>query len=229
MHKLALINKWPDAWELIDKEFNLKLSLDEQNKIQLFYKILFETNQFMNLTRLSSEEDFLTYHLLDTIMLVKAAAKLNLTENIKYLDLGSGGGIPGILLHILFNTIDLKPQSFLCDSRQKKANYLRKVVQELDLTSITISHERAEIINSKQNYKKQFDLITARAFAKPIECLSLVKPFLKKDSYFLAQTTLNLNEDLTYKQALEALKLNIEDIIEFELATKKRFIIIIKN
>jgi 16S rRNA (guanine527-N7)-methyltransferase len=229
MQKLPLITNWLMAWELIEKEFDLKLSLDQQNKTQLFYKILFETNQFMNLTRLSSEEDFLTFHLLDTIMLLSAISKLKLPENIKYLDLGSGGGIPGIILHILSQSINLKSETYLCDSRQKKANYLRKVAEELTLNSINISHERAEILKTKQNYKRQFDLITARAFAKPLECLNAVKPFLKPNGYFLAQSTTNLNEDSAYEEALSNFKLNLEEIIEFDLADKKRFILIIKK
>jgi len=161
LKKINLIKTWSDAWFIFQKEFNFNISEEKQEKIKQFYKILYETNLTMNLTRLSSEEDFLTFHLLDTVLILNILQDINLNNTINYLDLGSGNGVPSIFLHILLPEIyNINLNSLLCDTKLKKINYLNKVIQELNLNfnsnTIQAIHQRAEILATEKNTNKNF-------------------------------------------------------------------------
>jgi len=101
----------------------LALSERDQKDILSFYEIMLKENQIQNLTRLASPEEFYDYHLVDTLKVLE-------TGWILYpaMDLGSGGGIPGVLAAL----IDKKAW-ILAESEKRKAEYLQRAVASLGI------------------------------------------------------------------------------------------------
>ena len=97
--------------------------------------------------------DFLERHVLHSLGIAKI---MNFEEGTKVLDVGTGGGFPGIPLAILFPMVDF----FLVDSIGKKIKVVRAVAEELGLKNVRTAHERAENINEK------FDFVVSRAVTR---------------------------------------------------------------
>jgi len=214
IEEIPAISDWEGAWSELEK-LNISLNGDQQNKLQLFYELLKECNQNINLTRLISLEDFLTFHLIDTAMIYRLRQQAK-----SYLDIGSGGGIPGIILCILWNY----PETVLSESVKKKADFLKKAAMKLNLKDkLTIQNHRAESL------KGTFSEVTARAVAKPLKALEIASPLVcKKQGHFMAQTTHSLSHDQIYQEKLSTLKGKIEAEINFMLAGKARCITMIR-
>ncbi len=216
---IPALESWEQAVEEIEKQVQLKLNQKQKSSLLAFYEFLAETNKTMNLTKHSSLSDFLTFHLFDTACILGC---LNLQKPFKhYLDLGSGCGVPGIILHILLSGFNSKLKTVLCDSRQKRVQYLFEAVCILNLEkNIYIVNQKAEQMAQKRIYQKDFCLVTARAFAKPLQTLNVVRPFLAPHGQFVYQTSVSLQNDPEY---LENLKRKIKTENYFLISDKHRY------
>ena len=149
------------------------LSKDQQKKIKEFVVAALEYNKTHNIFSRETEEEVYKKDVLDCIPLVEKIKNQNTV-----LDLGSGGGFPGIILSIT------KPQNpiSLLEGSEKKCYFLKKIKHKLSL-------ENANIINqtiNQNNTLGTFDVITARAFASTQKILKLTqKNTHKKTKYLL--------------------------------------------
>ena len=110
-------------------------------------------NAQINVVSRKDMNDFLERHVLHSLGIAKI---MNFEEGTKVLDVGTGGGFPGIPLAILFPKVDF----FLVDSIGKKIKVVRAVAEELGLKNVRTAHERAENINEK------FDFVVSRAVTR---------------------------------------------------------------
>jgi 16S rRNA (guanine527-N7)-methyltransferase len=99
----------------------------------------------------------------------------------RLLDVGSGGGFPGIVIAIVRPDLDVH----LLESTRKKVSFLEGVAASLEL-DITVHHGRAEELARRDDLAEQFDLVTARAVAALEDLLELTLPFLAKDGVLYA-------------------------------------------
>ncbi|MBH83472.1 MAG: 16S rRNA (guanine(527)-N(7))-methyltransferase RsmG [Flavobacteriales bacterium] len=106
--------------------------------------------------------DFNERHVLHSLGIAKI---MNFEDGTKVLDVGTGGGFPGVPLAILFPKVEF----FLVDSIGKKIKVVRAVAQELGLKNVKTAHERAENINDK------FDFVVSRAVTQMPAFLKLIK------------------------------------------------------
>ncbi len=161
--------------QVIDNNI-FKLSESQNNQFIKFYNLILEWNSKINLIS-RKETDVCNRHFLNSALL---ACLVEFRRSEKILDIGSGGGFPGIILKILF------PESYflLSDSILKKCTFLNSVICELDLKGIDVINSRVE--NLKPSFFKNFDKITSRAVAPLNDLLSWSENFLKKDGTFLA-------------------------------------------
>lgn len=127
----------------------LKLS-----KLEMFYNLLIEWNNKINLTTIVEKESVYLKHFYDSLTLFK---EVELNSNIKLCDVGSGAGFPGIVLKIFFPNLDI----VLVDSLNKRVNYLNEIIKELKLSNIIAVHSRME--DFSKLHEEEFDVITARA------------------------------------------------------------------
>ena len=121
-------------------------------------QLLRRWNRVHNLTAIASDQEYLTHHLLDCLAIIHPldAALRAQGPRVNFLDAGSGGGLPGIVLAIA------RPQwqATLVDAVQKKCAFLQQAAVELGLRNTRVLHARLETLAEPHQ-----DLIVSRAFA----------------------------------------------------------------
>jgi 16S rRNA (guanine527-N7)-methyltransferase len=149
-----------------------QLQLDESysEKLLQFTYFLEKWNKTYNLTAIRSVEKMVILHILDS-----ASVYRYLTGN-SIIDIGTGGGIPGII----FAVLNPKLKVTLLDTSQKKTRFLRFAVRELNLENVTVVCERVE----KFQAKTPFDVVISRAFSEVSDFIQL-SGHLCSDSGFI--------------------------------------------
>ena len=204
------------------KKLGIDVTKDKLEKLERYYELLIEWNEKINLTAITEKEEVYLKHFYDSLTLIKA---YDLTKNIKVCDVGSGAGLPGIVVKIFFDNIDIT----LVDALNKRINFLNIVIDELNLKNIRAIHQRAEDF-SRENIEK-FDLVTARAVAKLNILNELCIPMIKIEGYFIPMKAKIDDELSESKKIFNVLNSNLENIISFKLPIENstRNLIIIKK
>ncbi|MBE5925519.1 MAG: 16S rRNA (guanine(527)-N(7))-methyltransferase RsmG [Lachnospiraceae bacterium] len=193
------------------KNIGINLSENQLNMFQKYYEMLVEKNKVMNLTAITDYQEVLTKHFLDSLTLVKV---ININKVEKVIDVGTGGGFPGIPLKIAFPHLKIT----LLDSLNKRVNWLNEVIAILDLDDIKAVHGRAEEFGQNFEYREQYDLCVSRAVANLSTLSEYCMPFVKKDGYFVSYKAATANEEL--KEAIKAIEIlggKVEDVCSFNL------------
>ena len=160
------------------EKLNISLSQDQEDKIFKFYNMLIEKNKVMNLTRITDRQDFITKHVLDSLLI----AKVKDVTGSKILDIGTGAGFPGIPVKIFFPDTEI----LLLDSLKKRLVFIDEVIKELGLENISTIHGRAEDLGHQENMREKYDLVVSRAVAEMSILSELSIPFVKKNGSFVA-------------------------------------------
>lgn len=150
----------------------LELTLSEQQIRQLhdYVLLLAKWNKVYNLTSVRDVDEMVERHVLDSLTI------LPYLSGQRLLDVGSGGGLPGIPVAIARPDLAVT----LLDSNSKKTRFLQQVKAELGLDNVTVVHARVE-----QADLPQFDLITARAFATIADIMTLTKAHCEQGGQWL--------------------------------------------
>ena len=153
-------------------EMGLDVTLEAQTKLLQYLSLLNKWNKVYNLTAVRDPLEMVTLHLLDSLSVLPHVNSKNL------LDVGSGGGLPGIVLAIC------KPelQVTTIDTVQKKAIFMRQVKGELGLTNLTVVHARVESYLPAE----KFEAIISRAFSDLALFVDLTKHLLAPTGKWLA-------------------------------------------
>src|SRR6056297_380927 len=213
--------------EFIDKANKIDLSLDE-NQLEAFAKFMdfmIQWNDRVRLTSITEETEVIDKHFVDSLTALKAKVIKN---HDKILDLGTGGGFPGIPLKIMNPTINL----VMLDSRLKKIEYLKEVIKVFNLKDTTAIHGRAEDYGQLAEFRETFDVVVSRAVANLTVLSEYCLPFVKKGGYFIAMKGTKSDEEINEaKKAIKLLGGAIEDVMEFNLPETDydRSIVLIKK
>ena len=200
------------------KKLGINITNEQLEKLELFYKLLIEWNEKINLTRIVEKEDVYLKHFYDSLTLYK---EVDLNKINTLCDVGTGAGFPGIVLKIVFPNLKIT----LIDSLQKRVNYLNTIIKDLNLNNIEAIHSRGE------EYKGKFDVVTSRAVANIEKLVGYTMHLVDKDGVFVAMKG-NIDEELTNDVKIKlGKKYNIIKIEKFELPIEKssRSLVIIKN
>ena len=127
-----------------------------------------EWNQKINVISRKDMDDFYEHHVLHSLAI---ATQFNFPDGYQVMDLGAGGGFPGIPLAIFFQEVHFH----LVDSINKKLKVVQAVAEALELKNITVQHSRAEDIKDKK-----FDVVVSRAVAPLKDLWYWSRPLLKK-------------------------------------------------
>ena len=173
-----------------------------------FGDLLLDWNQRLNLTRITDPQEVILKHFIDSMMLA------NYISGVKFADLGTGAGFPGIPLKILRPDLNI----VLVDSLKKKLNFLEVVIDSLNLKGITTVHARLEDFGKNIQYRGHFDTVSSRAVARLPVLLEYSLPVLKVNGLLLAPKGLQFEAELEEsKNALRLLGGNVEGIERFSL------------
>jgi|SRR6056297_3144620 len=173
--------------------------------------LIIEWNKKINITSIDSEEEIYLKHFIDSIIIKKYVI---IKKGSKTIDVGTGGGFPGIPLKLIDNDMDIT----LVDSLNKRIKFLDEVVKELDLEDVECIHARAEELGKNKKYREKYDYGFSRAVASLNVLLEYVLPFVKKGGLFIAFKGSNFKDEIQEsKKALNLLGGEIIDIREYKL------------
>ncbi len=158
---------------------DLSLSLSEAQIARLidYLALMAKWNSVYNLTAVRDPLQMVTQHLLDSLAAVSAFAG---ARNV--LDVGAGGGLPGIVLAIWAAEAEPEMRVSLIDTVHKKTAFLTQVKAELGLTNVSVHTARVEQWNAPQ----KFDVITSRAFAELSDFVDWSGHLLEEGGEFIA-------------------------------------------
>jgi 16S rRNA (guanine527-N7)-methyltransferase len=144
-------------------QLGLELSAEQIDRLNQYLALLNKWNKTYNLTAVRETERMVAYHVLDSL------SALPHIQGVRVLDVGSGGGMPGMLFAIA------RPdwQLTLIDANHKKTTFLRQAAIELGLNNVEVHCERVEALAAPA-----FDVITSRAFADLAEFVRLTRHVL---------------------------------------------------
>lgn len=193
------------------KQLNVTLSDFQVEQFMVYYEMLAEWNQVMNLTAITEYNAVLKKHFIDSLSLCKA---YDTSKNISCIDVGTGAGFPGLALKIAYP----KMKVTLLDSLQKRIQFLDAVIQKLELTGIETIHGRAEDYAKPGMLREKFDLSVSRAVANLSTLSEYCLPFVKKGGYFISYKSEKIAEEMeAAENAISVLGGEVKDQIEFML------------
>jgi len=156
---------------------SLTLNPAQVDKLLDYLALLVKWNAVYNLTAVREPEQMVMQHLLDTLAAVPAFAGAG-----DVLDVGAGGGLPGIVLAIWAAEAQPAMRIVLIDTVHKKTAFLTQVKGELGLRNVEVHAGRVEQWKPAQ----QFDVITSRAFASLVDFVRLSAHLLAEGGRFIA-------------------------------------------
>jgi 16S rRNA (guanine527-N7)-methyltransferase len=160
-------------------ELGLELTSVQIEQFLVYYEMLAQWNQVMNLTAITEYHQVMKKHFVDSLTIVKACS---FPENVSVIDVGTGAGFPGLVLKIVFPYLKLT----LLDSLQKRISFLEAVIRKLDLRDIFTVHGRAEDVARFGKYRERYDLCVSRAVANLATLSEYCLPFVKLDGKFVS-------------------------------------------
>jgi 16S rRNA (guanine527-N7)-methyltransferase len=153
------------------------LSAVQTAKLLDYLALLVKWNGVYNLTAIRDPAQMVTHHLLDSLA---AAAEFSAAQNV--LDVGSGGGLPGMVLAIWAAEARPAMRIAMVDTVHKKTAFLTQAKAELGLPAVTVYTARVEQLP----HAGQFDVITSRAFSDLRDFINLSEHLLAPEGRFIA-------------------------------------------
>lgn len=207
------------------EDLNITLTSDEQDKFIKYKELLVEWNEKINITAITDEKEIDIKHFLDSITPIVT----NLFQGEKkVIDIGTGGGFPGLPLKILNSKLKVT----LLDSLNKRITFLNEVIKSLELNEIEAIHGRAEELARKAEYREKYDVCVSRAVASLNTLSEYCLPFVKKDGYFISMKGPEVEEELEdAKKAIDKLGGKIIKIEKIQIPKSEIYhsLIIIKK
>lgn len=167
-------------WEKVIRESVPRGTHIDDEMMGRFFEYTFELlrwNHTTNLTAITDPLDIAVKHLADSISPASDIGKRGVV-----LDIGSGGGFPGIPLKIANPGLTVT----LIDASRKKVSFMRHVIRHLNLTGITALHARAEELAKQDTYLKFFEVVISRALSDLTKYLALALPLVSKPGTIIA-------------------------------------------
>ncbi|MBE9158586.1 16S rRNA (guanine(527)-N(7))-methyltransferase RsmG [Nodosilinea sp. LEGE 06152] len=151
----------------------------QQQRFQQLYEAILAANQQVNLTRITTPEDFWEKHLWDSLQGVapwlsdpQASA-----TGLKVVDIGTGGGFPGLPVALVFPHWAIA----LMDATRKKLTALESVCESLGIANVSFLPQRAEQVAHQPTHREAYDLALLRAVGPVNTCAEYALPLLKPE------------------------------------------------
>ncbi len=159
------------------KQMGIPLTRDQKNQMACHAEQLEKWNKKINLTAITDPVAMAQKHFLDAI-----AIQPFVHQKKTVLDMGSGGGFPGLPLKLLNPDM----QMLLVDASRKKVHFLKHVIRTLGIGGIDVIHTRLENFHQNPDFCARFDAVMARGFAALDILAGLAGPLLQPDGTIYA-------------------------------------------
>jgi 16S rRNA (guanine527-N7)-methyltransferase len=180
------------------RQMGLVVSEQAQQQLLQYLALLQKWNKVYNLTAVRNPQEMVTLHLLDSLSV------LPYVKGPRLLDVGSGAGLPGIVIAICRPEV----QVTTIDTVQKKTIFMRQVKGELGLENLSVVHARVEEHYPQQSY----DQVISRAFSEIALLMQLTRHLIAKRGEWLAM------KGLVPTQELEGLAVKPKAILPLRVA-----------
>ncbi len=171
------------------------LAADQITQLNTLADIFLEWNQKLNLSAIRDREGVIMKHIVDSLLIMEYD-QINAGQRI--LDLGTGGGFPGLALAIVFPETNF----VLVDATEKKIRAVESMADALGLKNVKCVAARAEELGRDKAHREQYDLVVARALAGFSTLLEYCLPFVRPGGHFIAYQGPELSESWQEFQAV---------------------------
>jgi 16S rRNA (guanine527-N7)-methyltransferase len=190
----------------------IRFESGDLDRLEGYVAALIEANQVMNLTAIAEPTEVWHRHVLESLRLL---GHLRAFEVSSVLDLGSGGGCPGLPLAIVAPDIRMT----LLEATGKKANFLKDVSQFLELENVTVINARAEN-HGRFDGRAMYEVVLARAVGPLNVLVELAVPLLCEGGVLVAVKGDRAEAEIAHAAtALKLLGAKVQDTLRMETAT----------
>lgn len=204
-------------------KFGIPCSKVQYKQFKDYMELLLEMNEYINLTAIKEPKEFILKHYVDSSIIYNSA-EYGMAKTV--LDLGTGGGFPGIPLAIL----SPEKEFILVDSLNKRIKAVLEMAEEIGLKNVKVVHGRAEDLGRNPKYRDHFDLCVSRAVANLDVLCEYCLPFVKENGYFIAYKSSEISEEVQEsRRAIKVLKGELSHIKTFEIAANSRTLVVIEK
>jgi len=195
----------PDALERLGMEIPPILL----ERLAHYLDFLLEANKRFNLTGIRDRDEAWRRHIIDSLTILPGLD--DLPEGAAVVDVGSGGGLPGVPIAIARPDLRMT----LLESTGKKAQFLRQCIEGIALERTIVLNDRAEHVGQNRQFRQQFDGVICRALGPMNELLEYTLPLAKVGGRLLVMKGPSVQEELTHAgDALDILGAGAVNIIE---------------
>ena len=191
------------------EQMHISLTEKQLEQFELYYRLLVEWNEKINLTAITDSEGVAVKHFADSLSILNY---VTIFQNAKVIDIGTGAGFPGIVLKIVRPDIELT----LLDSLKKRFLFLDDVLHQLGYTA-TFIQGRAEEYGQDIDYREAYDLAVSRAVAQLNTLSEYCLPFVRLSGRFVAFKGSNQEEVTAANHAIQTLGGKLIKAHSFEL------------
>lgn len=144
-----------------------------------YLESILEANRKVNLTAITDRQEAIRKHLIDSL---SCAGIAEFRGRATAVDLGTGGGFPGVPLAIAFPEMGFS----LIDSQEKKLRIIEDICEKLGIDNVEVFHGRAEDLAREEDHRDYYDICLSRAVANMQTLCELCLPFVRKGGHFIA-------------------------------------------
>ncbi|GAC1442928.1 MAG: 16S rRNA (guanine(527)-N(7))-methyltransferase RsmG [Chloroflexota bacterium] len=198
---------------------DVELTLEQKRQFAQYCYFLLNENTKTNLTAVRTPEGVMRHLFLDSLTLTRSVRSnfgLSPSKSLKLVDVGSGAGIPGMPLKLVYPSSSVT----LVESIGKKARFLDNLIEILGVTGVHSVNQRAEFAALDTNLRDKADICTARAVAPLVTLIELCAPFVLPGGLLLFPKSGDLDTEIDAAQSA-CLQLNVRmesvNLIEEEL------------
>ncbi len=187
--------------------------------------LFLDWNSKLNLSAIRTKEGVMIKHIADSLLIQTFGW---IKEGDRVLDLGTGGGFPGLALAIAYP----KTHFTLCDATEKKLNAVESMAKSLQLTNVFFLLGRAEELGRDKKFREHFDVVVARALGKWTTVLEYTIPFVRVNGKFIAYQGPEVLQILdASRPVIRELSAELKDVRESSLPENqgKRVFVVIKK
>lgn len=162
----------PSTFAPAAAELGIEFEPGDVEQLGRYLAILLETNKQFNLTAIKEPDEAWSRHILDSLTLIALLAEL--PKGARVIDVGSGGGLPGLPLAIVMPHLKFT----LLEATGKKAEFLRTTIEALGLKNAAVLLGRAETVGQSGTHRERYDVAVARAVGPMAVIAELAVPLV---------------------------------------------------